>query len=352
MRRTEGSKCISMESNNRMPKRLTVLFPIIASLLFLILSGCSPPRRPPEPDNLFWPLPPDPPRIKYLRSLYSEDDIGRVYSFKEKLFGKDYFDSMLRPYGISARDGKIAVADIVMKRVLLFDLNRHRLLVVGEEGAMRHPSAVVLDREGTIYVSDAGGQRIVLYDAGGKYKTAFPLKGSKTVSLALNEKLGRLYVVDALGHKVIVLGLEGKRLFEFGDHGNSKGQFNLPLDITIDREGTVYVLDVRNFRVQVFDPEGTFITSFGSAGDGPGLFANPKGIAADSDGHIYVTDAAFSNFQVFDRTGRVLLFVGGLGSRPGEMFLPAGISIDEQDRLYVADQLNKRVQIFQYIRNK
>lgn len=341
-----------MASNNRMPRRVRGILALIVSLLFLIPAACSPPRRPPEPDNLFWPPPPDPPRIKYLRSLYSEDDIGRVYSFREKLFGKDYFDGMLRPYGVSARDGKIAVADILMKRVLVFDLNRHRLMVVGEEGAIRHPSAVALDREGTIYVSDAGGQRIVLYDAGGRYKTAFPLKGSKTVSLALNEKLGRLYVVDALGNKVIVLGLDGKRLFEFGDRGKSPGQFNMPLDITIDRKGTVYVLDVRNFRVQVFDPEGTFITSFGSAGDGPGFFANPKGIAVDSDGHIYVTDAAFSNFQVFDRTGRVLLFVGGLGLRPGEMYLPAGISIDEQDRLYVADQLNKRVQIFQYIRSK
>lgn len=321
-------------------------------LLFIcvvLLSACGPSPRPPEPDNLFWPLPPDPPRIKYIRSIYTEDDIGREYSFKEKLFGKDYFDGMMRPYGIFARYGKIAVTDIVLRRVLVFDLVAKRLTVIGEEGAVQLPSSVALDRAGTVYVSDVQGGKIAVYDPSGRYRTSFQLKDGRPTALAVNEDLSRLYVADSAGNRVVVFGLDGKRLFDFGGGGKENGKFNFPIDIAVDREGSVYVLDARNFRVQVFDKDGRFVTAFGSVGDSPGFLANPKGIDIDSEGHIYVTDAAFSNFQVFNREGAPLIFVGGLGPGPGEMHLPAGISIDENDRIYIADQLNSRVQVFQYL---
>lgn len=317
---------------------------------FSLLAACGPVQRPPEPDNLFWPLPPEPPRIKYICSIYTEDDIGRVYSLKEKLFGKDYFDSLLRPYGIFARYGKVAVADIGLRRVLLFDLQAKKLSVIGDEGAVQMPSSVAFDRSGVIYVSDAQGGKIAVYDSSGRYRTAFHMKDGKPVAVAIDEDRSRLYVADSIGNKVVVFGLDGKRLFDFGGGGKENGKFNFPLDIAVDREGSVYVLDARNFRVQVFDENGGFVTAFGSVGDGPGFLANPKGIDVDSDGNIYVTDAAFSNFQVFNKQGEPLIFVGGLGPSPGEMHLPAGISIDEADRIYVADQLNSRVEVFQYIR--
>ena len=314
-----------------------------------LLSACGPAKRPAEPDNLFWPLPPDPPKIKYIQSIYSEDDIGLVYSFMEKLFGKDYHDSLVRPYGVFARTGAMAVADVTLRRVLLFDLTSKRLTIVGDDGTLRIPSAVVIDSSGRIYVADGPGGKVALYDASGRYLTAFLMKDSRPIALALNEQAGKLYVIDGDGHRILVFGLDGRRIAVIGKAGRGAGEFNFPIDIAIDRSGLLYVLDARNFRVQILEEDGSYLRSFGSAGDVPGSFANPKGIALDSKGHIYVTDAAYSNFQIFDSTGNILLFVGSLGPRPGELHLPAGISIDEQDRIYVADQLNGRVQIFQYL---
>ncbi len=321
------------------------------SVVFL-LASCGPAPRIPEPDNLIWPLPPEQPRIKYIQSIYSEDDIGRVYSLREKLFGKSYFDKMVRPYGVYACHSKIYVTDIAAMRVFVFDLMAKKLRILGQEGAVKVPSAVVDIADGTTFVADAAQGKIAVYDAGGNYKTAFPMAPIRPVALAVNEALGRLYVVDRSAHKVVVLKLDGTPLFEFGAHGYDDGQFNMPLGITIDRTGTVYVLDSGNFRVQLFDPDGKFITQFGSVGDGLGFFANPKGIAVDSEDHIYVTDVAFNNVQIFDREGNILLFVGGMGSSPGQMFVPAGVSIDEEDRIYVADQLNGRVQVFQYLKSR
>lgn len=322
---------------------------VIVMLLFL-LSACGPAARRLEPDNLVWPLPPDPPKIQYIQSIYSEDDIGRVYSLIEKIFGKNYGDTIGRPYGVFARRGKISVTDLTMRSVFVFDLATKRLAVLGGEGALRAPSSAVMDAAGATYVADAGSSKIAVYGAQGNYTTAYPLDGGRPVSLAVNELLGRLYVVDRAGHQVIVLGLDGKKLFEFGGQGGKDGQFNIPLSIAVDKQGAVYVLDSGNFRVQLFDADGKFIAKFGEAGDRPGMFANPKGIAVDSEGHIYVTDAAFSNFQIFDQQGNFLLFVGSLGPYPGQLHLPGGISIDENDRIYVADQFNRRIQVFQYLK--
>ncbi len=320
-------------------------------MLLLLLGACGPAPRRVEPDNLFWPLPPAPPRIKYLESIYSEDDIGHVYSIKEMLLGKGYIDSLSRPYGVFARRGKIYVTDLIMGRVVVFDLVKKNMIPGGDEGAVQKPAAVVSDSAGTIYVADAAGFKIALYDPSGNYITAFLLGSVRPVALAIDELRSRLYVLDRNGNKVVVLSLKGEHLFEFGSKGSGDGQLHMPLGIVVDGHGKVYVLDSGNFRVQVFDADGRFLSRFGSPGDRPGFFSNPKGIAVDSDGHVYVTDAAFNNFQIFDGEGNILLFVGKLGSEPGQLYLPGGISIDENDHIYIADQLNRRVQVFQYVKS-
>lgn len=326
------------------------LFAFAAAVLFL-LAACGPEKRPPEPDDLFWPVPPETPRIKYLRSIYSEDDIGREYSLMEKIFGKEYFDRLVRPYGVFVRDSVILVADIGMRKVIKLDGGAKRLTVLRDRGGLVLPSAAIMSPDGRVFAADGQAGRVAVFDPGGVYQTAFLMKDGRPVGLALDRNAERLYVVDAAGHRVVVFTLAGEELFSFGGIGKAQGRFNLPLDVAVGRDGTVYVLDSRNFRVQAFDRNGVFLRAFGAVGDGPGFFANPKGIAVDSEDHIYVTDAAFNNFQIFDREGNILLFIGSLGPRPGQLHLPAGIAIDGQDRIYVADQLNGRVQVFQYLRD-
>lgn len=329
--------------------RIPLRFLSLIACLF-VAAACGPVQRRPEPDNLYWPLPPDQPRIKYLQSIYTEDDIGRVYSFFEKLFGKEYDDRLVRPYGVYARGNLLYVTDLMKRAILVFDMTAKKLSVVGGDGSIVSPAAAVRDAAGNVYVADSGSDRVFVYDAAGSYRSAYVIENSKPVALALNDALGRLYVVDRKAHRVVVLALDGEKLFSFGSQGRDDGQFNIPLGIAGDRKGDVYVLDTGNFRVQHFDPDGKFLSKFGAVGDRAGMLSNPKGIALDSDDHIYVTDAAFNNFQIFDQEGRILLAVGRLGETPGFLYLPGGIAIDDQDRIYVADQLNGRIQVFQYLK--
>jgi DNA-binding beta-propeller fold protein YncE len=324
-----------------------------AAFLGIILIGaaCNPAVRRFEPTNLVWPSLPDQPRIRYVQSIFTEDDIGRNYSLRERLFGKDYDDSLKRPYNVFAGRGRILITDIGAKFVEVLDLTAKRMTVVGGDGTLRFPVAAVSDASGAIYVADVGNAKVVVYDGNGRYQTSYPVDNGKPVALALNERLGILYVADRQQHRVIALDKQGQQLFTFGSLGDDNGKFNVPLAIAIGADDKLYVLDSANFRVQVFDARGGYLFKFGSVGDRAGLFANPKGIALDSAGHIYVTDAAFSNFQIFDQQGNVLLFVGSMGPAPGQMHLPGGIAIDDQDRIYVADQLNRRIEVFQYLKD-
>jgi DNA-binding beta-propeller fold protein YncE len=324
-----------------------------ASLLCIILfsAACSSAVRRSEPTGLVWPPLPSQPKIKYIQSIYTEDDIGRTYSLKENLFGKEYDDTLKRPYYVYADRGSIVITDIGAKFVLVLDLGTKRMRVVGGDGTMRYPVAAISDASGALYVADAGNSKVMIYDGNGRYRTSYAVDKSKPVALAFNERLGTLYVVDRQQHRVIALDKQGQQLFTFGSFGDDNGKFNVPLALAIGADDKLYVLDSGNFRVQVFDAKGAYLFKFGSVGDQAGLFANPKGIALDSAGHIYVTDAAFSNFQVFDQQGNVLLYVGQMGPEPGQMHLPGGIAIDDQDRIYVADQLNKRIEVFQYLKD-
>jgi DNA-binding beta-propeller fold protein YncE len=320
------------------------------SCIVLIIAACNPAVQRFEPVDLVWPPPPNQPKIKYVQSIYTEDDIGRIYSLRERLFGKEYDDTLKRPYNVFAGHGSLIITDIGSKLVEILDLTTKRMRVVGGDGALRYPVAAVSDASGAIYVADVGNAKVVLYNENGRYRTSYPVNG-KPVALAINERLGILYVVDRQRHQVIALDKQGQQLFTFGSFGDVTGKFNVPLAIAIGADDKLFVLDSGNFRVQVFDANGGFLFKFGGVGDRAGLFANPKGVALDSAGHVYVTDAAFSNFQVFDQQGNVLLYVGSIGPAPGQMHLPGGISIDEQDRIYVADQLNRRIEVFQYLKD-
>jgi len=88
------------------------------------------------------------------------------------------------------------------------------------------------------------------------------------------------------------------------------GEFNLPRDLAIGKDGRLYVVDGGNFRVVVFDRDGKYLQSFGSVGRQLGQFSRPKEIAADPQGNIYVVDSAFGNFQIFNADGELLMFVG------------------------------------------
>jgi DNA-binding beta-propeller fold protein YncE len=307
-------------------------------------------------------------------------DVGRKRPFAqrmfESIFGRAPLRALKKPLAVHTdQSGRVLVVDTGWRKILIFDFKNNSLEILGTKGRGRllNPLGVTTDELGRIYVTDAGGQRVMVYDASGEFLNAFGGRESfiRPSGIAVNSKLGRIYVVDTWAHQIKVLESKtGDFLFTIGKNGekpsqiiegaldqtwnrsNGEGEFRFPTGIALGPDGRLYVVDTLNFRIQIFTPDGKFVKAFGEVGNIPGNFYRPKGIGLDSEGHIYVSDAAFNNIQIFDGDGQLLLHFGSFGSGLADLRLPAGMYVSEQDQVYVVDQFNNRIQVYQYLGGK
>ncbi len=318
---------------------------IVLLVVVLATMACGP-RLKKEAADLVWPSPPDEPKIQYKGAVKNAVDVGAK---------TDGFVALKKPYGVAVdKAGRICVTD--EGRVLLFDPVKHEQTYLGHKqgpGKLTEPLGIAVSRGGNIFVTDLAARKVFVYSPDGTFLAAIGGANAfdSPCGIAIDDALGRIYVVDSKKHRVSVYSLDGfSALGVIGSRGVGKdGRFNFPTNAAVDSRGDLYVVDTGNFRVQVFDKNGKYVRSIGKLGNRPGFFARPKGIAVDSEDHVYVADAAFQNVQVFDPTGRLLLFFGTGGWGPGRFTLPAGMTIDSRDRLYIVDQWPGNVQMFQYL---
>lgn len=338
---------------------------VAIALLALLVAACAEIQSPSDARSnlqLVFPPPPDTPRFIFERTIYSAADVvpdSGDSAFRRLVTGESRAgEGLAKPYAIAVHKGRIFVSDSAERFVKVFDWAQGRFFRVGEEepGRLLKPLGLDVDQNGTLYVADATLRSILVYDRDGKYlrKIGGEKMFDRLSSVTVDQKGSRLYVVDIGGvqsenHRVRVFDpVSGKHLFDFGRRGKEPGEFNLPRDIAIGKEGQLYVVDGGNFRVQVFDSDGKYRNAFGTVGRQTGTFARPKEVATDRDGNVYVADAAFGNFQIFSSDGDMLMFVGNRSEvdGPAKYMLPSGIFVDEDGRVYFVDQWYRKIDVF------
>jgi len=338
---------------------------IIVVLAIPILSNCVRSNRtagefvPPV-----FPPPPDKARYIYDRTIRNTFDVKTLTTFDRiKIIATGTAGAgvgLSKPYGVAAYQGKVYISDTVARQVLLFDFQKGDYKQIGSDdnmGSLVKPIGMYIDKvRKRLYVADNTAQRVVAYDLDGKFVGAYG--GSQMLvrptGVAVSNDGNRLYVIDTGGvetsaHHMFIFDVDSASLIKrVGTRGKADGEFNLPLQAAVGKDGTVYVVDGGNFRVQMFTADGDFIKSFGAIGVRSGQFSRPKGIAVGPNGNVYVVDTGFANFQVFSPDGKLLTFVGKKGNNgvPGEFLLPAGIAVDEDGRIYVVDQFFRKVEVY------
>jgi NHL repeat. len=128
-----------------------------------------------------------------------------------------------------------------------------------DDGQFLFPNGAIQDAQGRVYVSDGNNGRISVWQADGQFLFNFG-RGTGEGALSLPRGLTiderqRLYVVDAVGQDVKVYDLTGERpdfMFTFGEFGVEDGQFNYPNAIAVDGTGRLYIADRENNRIQVW----------------------------------------------------------------------------------------------------
>jgi hypothetical protein len=136
-----------------------------------------------NPQDLLWPLPPDPPRVRWVTQYTDMAKIRaqavKKSSWVEKVTGTKTTDEkfeLRKPYGITTdKHGRIYAADTELKFVFVIDpVNK---TVERREGTTRAPLSlpvgVALDAEERLFVSDADLHWIVCFTESGKPLASF-----------------------------------------------------------------------------------------------------------------------------------------------------------------------------------
>lgn len=330
-------------------------------LLFLTLALCGCAAKTRVSTGPFYPAPPDPPRLQYLTSLATAEDLRGRSVLRDFLLGADP-QRLVKPSSVAFDGGRMLVADGVQDAYVDFDLAGSSVTLhtgATEEkpqGALVAPLAVRVDGDGTRYVTDSGRGKVVVFDREDHLlREIGPAEAFRPIDLVIDGE--RLFVSNIKGRNVTILDKNSGELLDT----IGTGELMWPTTMVQAPDGSLYVLDAGRFTVLRFASNGELLSTYGALGDGLGQFSHPKGIAVDRDGRLYVTDSSFQNLQVYDQEGTLLMFAGGSGPASG-LAAPAGITVDYDSAPFfqryaapgfqleyvvaVADQMLRRVNIY------
>ena len=326
--------------NSLLYKGLGVIVLVWAACVF---SGCQPAaleQLPLEP--VFFPPPPDKPRLQFLKSFSGPDDLGAPgpSAFERFILGEpETTDAIIKPYGMAIFQGKLYVCDVGKRMGEGLDLENRTFGYLTKDRRLMNPVNIHIGDDGTKYVADPTAGAVFVFDKNNNLNAILgrDLKISPIDVLVRGQQC---YVTDFNSNQVVVLDkTTGKEITRIGRQsgqfiavsGLPPGQFALISDLAFDQQGNIYVTDKAAGRITEFDDSGIFQRTIGRLGDNIDDFVRPKGIAIDNKNRIWVVDTAPEVVKIYNPEAQLLLFFGLPGNRPGMMNLPAAIVLDYEN---------------------
>ncbi len=308
-----------------------------------VFSGCQSVQLEQQSSKpVFFPPPPEVPRLQFLKSFSGPDDLGAVTTsaFERFVLGKpETMDGITTPYGIAIFEGKLYVCDVGKRMVEVLDLKNRTFSYLTKDRRLMNPVNIYIDDDGTKYIADPTDGSILVFDKNDNLSRILG-KESKINPIDVVVRGPRCYVTDFGSNQVVVLDkTTGEEITRIGKRSESTdkeeplqhlspGEFSLISDLALDQHGNIYVTDKAGARITEFDKSGTFNRTIGRLGLNIDEFAKPKGIAIDREDRIWVVDAATEVAKIYNQQAQLLLFFGLPGNEPGMMNLPAKIILD------------------------
>jgi DNA-binding beta-propeller fold protein YncE len=253
------------------------------------------------------------------------------------------------PRGLaSGSHGTVYVADAGNDRLLKLDSAMKAVAEIGGRGGawglLNRPTFLTMDNNLNLLVVDEGNRRVARFDNRLNYVDEIPftdeddlLKFGYPAGVAVNE-FGEVWVTDGEKDRVAIFDHIGRFDRFVGDLGYTGGQLDEPGEIVYSREGSMFVCDVGNRRLVAYD-------SYGSLARRIPLddLAAPTAMALDEAG-FWIVDREQAVLQLRDHEGRLLFDAGSqLPGTARSMAGPSDVTLLSGDRLLVADTGNDRL---------
>ncbi|MBI4914272.1 MAG: hypothetical protein HY825_00350 [Acidobacteria bacterium] len=267
-----------------------------------------------------------------------------------------------------AENGTVYVADGAGHKIVVFDKDNQFVERYGEpgraEGQLDTPSGIIIVND-DLYVTDQTNGFINIYRQDGKWVKAVQayqdpkLKKAQPWGIAFDKNRKRFYVVDSLNSQIHVYDEDLKFEFLFGTKYDDTGkavepmELKYPIGVDVSNDGSRIVVVDTEAHVTFYDDKGTKLEQVGERGAGAGTFMYLNGMAHDAKTDwFFAIDKTINTAQIFDGNGNfkyMLSSEDGKGT-PG-LANPNGGEI-VGDKLYITENLAKRYSILQLLWEK
>jgi uncharacterized protein (TIGR03663 family) len=187
---------------------------------------------------------------------------------------------------------------------IVSELGMTRARVVGE-GWLADPRGLAVAEDGRLAVADVGLNSVLLFDGEGRYLDSRPAEPMDRPEGAAWAPAEVLVVADTWSHRVLLFrpGEEGVRVLP-----EPEGGWFGPRGVAVAADGTIAVTDTGHKRLVLYQPSGADfdVRLLGRAGAAPGEFSEPVGVVWLDDDRIVVCDTGNHRVQIVDRSGKVL----------------------------------------------
>ncbi|MCA9957554.1 MAG: hypothetical protein KC443_00885, partial [Anaerolineales bacterium] len=158
-------------------------------------------------------------------------------------------------------DNQLLVTDTGNHRMQILTRDGQFLRQVGSFGSqlgqLNEPVGLDVAPDGSVFLADTWNGRIQQFDS-----TLFPIAewpvsawGGQSINnkpYLASDSLGRIYVTDPEGYRVLIFTANGDYLARFGKFGTDVNSLGLPNGIVIDAQNNIYIADSGNNRILKF----------------------------------------------------------------------------------------------------
>jgi len=251
------------------------------------------------------------------------------------------------PMGVDVdSEGRVWIADTGNARVLVLGPDAAVVARIprGDDGPeLARPMDVTVVPDGTAWIADFATDRLLHVSLEGDVlgRESLPEGSAPAGACVLPD--GRIAVAAFEGHRVHVLGPDGRRT-SFGGEGGDSGALRYPTDVAALADGSLLVSDAYNHRIQRRAPGGEVGQSWPTPEGEP--LRVPASAVVDGD-VIHVADSERRRVVALDRgTGARLGEWNVEGEGRGGSHTPAHI-VSHGGRIFVADPDNDRIVVLE-----